>query len=451
MPRRRNWADGLPIYATFHDTVPRYLGRPFDEKYPLVYVNGHPPTSVLLAIPLLWLSFPSAFLSWNIISLASLAASLWIVQRQMRIGFTLWSVAPLAAFLLLSFPVWEHCQRGQLGLVLSLLATGAWAAERSGRPRLAGVLLGTATALKLFPMFLVFYYALRGRWKVVVAGLITLASLTAATAFVLGADAYRAYYLTVLPEIQWFRAAWNNDSLWGFWSRLFDPAPERERTEWLSRPIFYSPALARALSLISSAAISGALVREVRRDSQGRRNDLTFGLAVTAMLLMSPFCWAHYFPLLLVPLTVVWMQLPPRLFGRTLFLLAVTALWLDYPLVCTAHGPYGRAATPVESLGVLSYRFYALLGFFVLVMVELRPDVRIAPPAAETRRTVALGAVIMATLWVHPFYTSWHDSGLFKHLGVDFGIYRSLARATLAEARGQCTISSSCVRLRVNS
>jgi hypothetical protein len=290
-----------------------------------------------------------------------------------------------------------------------------------------------AAAIKLFPIFLVFYYALRGRWKVVIAGSVTIACLTTVTAFLLGLDSYRTYFLAILPEIQWVRAAWDNDSLWAYWSRLFDPAPERKRILWLTRPLFYSPALAKALSVISSAAICGLLVREVRRDPQRQRSDLTFSLAVTAMLLVSPICWAHYLPLLLVPLTVVWMKLPPSVFARALFLLTVTAFWLGYPLVWAVFGLYGRTATPVDSLGFISYQFYALLGFFVLALMELRPEVRAVAPVIAARRTMVLGAAIMATLWVHFFYATWREYGLFSYLGGDFGIFRSIAQAVLAE------------------
>ncbi len=94
-----------------------------------------------------------------------------------------------------------------------------------------GRTFGAATCIKLFPGFLFAYYALRGRWKVVAAGLVTVAGLTALTVLVLGIDAYRTYFFTVLPEIQWFRVGWNNDSVWGFWSRLFDPAPSIRGTD----------------------------------------------------------------------------------------------------------------------------------------------------------------------------------------------------------------------------
>ena len=360
--------------ADLHGPSPDGAARTFavslDDERSLVFLNAHPPTSVLFAIPFAWTDFSSSLLAWNLFSLSALAASLWIVQWQLRIPVSPWTIPPLLSALLLCHPLWEQCRHGQLTLALLLFVTGSWAAERSDRPWLAGVLLGAASAMKLFPALLVLYFALRGRWKVVTAGVMTIAGLTALTAMVLGLDAYRSYIVTVLPEIQWFRAGWSNDSLWGFWSRLFDPALEHERDRSLTEPLFYSPALARGLSLLSSAAVVAILAWEVRRDATGRRCDVTFALAVIAMLLISPICWDHYLLLLLVPLAVAWMELPPSRFAQGILLLVVAAIWTGYPLAWTAFGLGGRPAKPVDSLGVLSYQFYALIGLFALVLLE---------------------------------------------------------------------------------
>jgi len=368
----RNWLEGLPIYANQHEAALRYLGVQPDNRRSHVVVNAHPPTSVLLALPLARLRFADAFLAWNLVSLVALAASLWIVLRQLEIPFSACSFTALLALLLLCYPLWEQSRLGQLTLILLVLVTGTWAAERSGRLRLAGLLLATATMVKLFPGFLFLYYALRGRWKVVAAGFLTIAALLCLTAIILGIGACRTYFVSVLPSIQWFRVGWNNDSLWGFWSRLFDPAPEHERDRSLTEPLFYSPVLANALSLISSLAVLGIVARAVRWDATGRWSDLTFALAMTAMLLVSPVCWEHYLLLLLVPLAVVWLELPASLLARTLFVVIIAAFWLGYPLVWTAFDLNGRTATWLDSIGALSYQFYALLALLFLVLLELR-------------------------------------------------------------------------------
>ncbi len=535
----RSAFEELPIYGDLHESVQRYLGFHLNDRRWHVVVNAHPPTSILLALPFAELDFGRAFLTWNLVALAALIASLWIVQRQLRIPFSIGSLSPLLALLLLCFPLSEQCRLGQLTLILLLLISGTWAAERSGWPRLAGLLLGTATCIKLFPGFLFLYYALHGRRRVVIAGLATIAGLTALTAVILGIDAYRTYFFTVLPQIQWFRVGWNNNSLWGFWSRLFDPAPEHLRDQSLTEPLFYSPMLAKALSLGSLAVIVGILARAVRfrpshgagkgcpgptevgvpasagppipsrfrlkaglrqehAESQvgvpasagpsrptgssqesageprsteswavsgdsrptesglpphpafgrslpegrgeddsaslGQRHDLTFALAVTAMLLVSPICWEHYLLLLLAPLAIVWMNLPASRFARTLFLTIVVAFWLGYPVTWTAFGLNGRTATPIDSLGILSYQFYALLGFFALALMILRrgggPSLS---PSTAARQTLALGSVVMVALWAHVLHEMGQRYGLFHFIGGDFGIYRSIAAATLAE------------------
>ena len=249
---------------------PATSGAHLDPRHSYVIVNAHPPASVLLALPLARLNFATAFLVWNLMSLAALAASLWIVQRQLKIPIGFGSLAASLALLLICFPLWEQCRLGQLTLLLLVLVTGAWAAERSGRPRLAGSLLGAATMIKLFPGFLLVYYALRGRWKVVAAGVLAVTALTGLTISALGIEAHRAYFTTVLPAIQWFQVSWNNDSLWGFWSRLFDPAPEHTRDRSLTVPLLHSPILATSLSLVSAAAISAILAMDLRRGARIR-------------------------------------------------------------------------------------------------------------------------------------------------------------------------------------
>jgi hypothetical protein len=108
----------------------------------------------------------------------------------------------------------------------------------------------------------------------------------------------------------------------------------------------------------------------VRRDASGCRSDLTYALAVTAMLLISPVCWDHYLLLLLIPLAIIWMELPASAYARALLLLSLLAIWLGYPVVWTLFDLNGRVATPIQSLAVLSYQFYALLGLFGLALFE---------------------------------------------------------------------------------
>ena len=59
--------------------MPLYLGRPQADWERDIAYNAHPPTSVLLALPVTGLDLPDAVLAWNLVTLAALLASLAIV------------------------------------------------------------------------------------------------------------------------------------------------------------------------------------------------------------------------------------------------------------------------------------------------------------------------------------------------------------------------------------
>src|SRR5262249_28272884 len=159
-------------------------------------------------------------LVWSVCSLVALLVSLWLIVRGLTVPVSVWSAFPMVVFLLMGNPLREHLSQGQLNLALLALLTGAWAAERSGRPGVAGIFLGVATALKLFPGFLFLYFALMKQWRLVLAGGLALLAVSALTVGILGVESYQAYVSDVLPRIEWFRAGWNNSSLVGFWSKL---------------------------------------------------------------------------------------------------------------------------------------------------------------------------------------------------------------------------------------
>ena len=103
----RNLFEGVPIYAPLSIPLRRYVGAPADAMG-LVIINAHPPTSVLLALPFARLDFDIAFPAWNLVMLAPIAASLWIVARQLGISPTRWDVFPAIALSLLCSAVWQQ-------------------------------------------------------------------------------------------------------------------------------------------------------------------------------------------------------------------------------------------------------------------------------------------------------------------------------------------------------
>lgn len=385
----RNLLEGLPVYASHQITIPRYLGHPMAQGEPVV-VNAHPPSSVLLALPLTAFEFAGAFCLWNLLSLNALLLSLWLIKRGLQIPVSFSSSLMGVALLLLCDPLWSQVGHAQLNLVLTLLLTGTWSAERSGQTRLAGALLGIATAIKLFPGFLVVYYAWRQRWSVVTSAFVSLLVVVVLSAAVLGVDTYCDYFTRVLPATTHFQVGWKNASLFGLWSRLFDPDLAQtvnvQRTEaWLDEP-----RLARVGALICSATLVALLAWVTRPASPRAAGDPGFALAMIAMLLVSPITWPHYLLILLVPIAVVWVRLPPTVAARTSFAIILAGFWMAPQRLWSIFKLNGRAAMPFEALVLLPYQCYALLGLFALGILELRGSGRSAPAGPREQSASAL-------------------------------------------------------------
>src|SRR5207245_1686986 len=132
------------------------------------------------------LDYPDAVLVWNLLSLAALVLSLWLVCRALRISAPAWSVFPAITLMLLCNPLRQTVYLGQFNLILLVVCIGVWSAARSEKQWLAGTLLGLATAIKLFPGFLFVYFVLRRQWKVVGAGVAAFVVLTLVTVACLG-------------------------------------------------------------------------------------------------------------------------------------------------------------------------------------------------------------------------------------------------------------------------
>jgi Glycosyltransferase family 87 len=402
-----NLLHGAPVYGSLAQAMEQYLGlRVRDPEHLTLNVNGHPPTSILLVTPLATLDYPDAVLVWNLLSLAALGVSLWIVQRQLRIECSVWSLLPILSLLLLCGPLRHHTHLGQFSLLLLLLLTGTWAAARTGRLGCAGVLLGVATTVKLFPAFLFLYFLTRCQWRAVVMGLLTFALLTGATLAATGPAAGLTYAQEVLPSLRQYHSSWHNMSLAGYFNRLFDPyippkpshvsvpAPGEvsgaaaedagggsdvvDRMEvYPTVPMWRNQLLARAGIVLSCSVVTVLCVWASWRSRSLAQSDRAFALSLVGMLLVSPITWDHYLLILLFPWVLVWVALPVSALARGLFLVLSATLWTFPPIVWSIwlsavpvnHRPTWETATPLHTLTILSLHCYALLSLFAFLFV----------------------------------------------------------------------------------
>jgi hypothetical protein len=366
----RNALQGQPVYLPMEQSVKRDFGDAAEARFAY---NAHPPASVLLALPFALLDYQTAYLSWNLLSVGCLLASLWMVARHAALRRS--EALFLGTLLVVSNAFLHQTVQGQWNLVLMLLIVSAWVSERSGREGLSGSLLGLAAAIKIFPGFLALYYLARKEWRGLFAVVTSflVANLLAAWAF--GVGAFSDYVRDVLPELARFRDAWPNASLLGFWSRLFDGQYGRVV------PVVRSGLLTQSLTLACGAAVVGITARRVARARGRTQKDLGWAFCCVTMLLVSPITWDHYFLLLVLPFVLAWKS-AGRSWGARVAcsllafgLLTLNPRWIWQLVLGGGHGPRADLdiATPLQSLTVIALQFYLLLGLYLLLLVRPRP------------------------------------------------------------------------------
>jgi hypothetical protein len=405
----RYYFQGTPVYAAQETAITHYRGSPRDPGEVFNEYNAHLPAAVLLTLPLAFLDYPDAFLVWDLLSLVAFAVSLALVVYQLPLRISPWALLPLLTLLLFCNPFRQQLNQGQLNLLLLLLLTGAWAADRSGHPWWAGALLGTAAAVKIFPAFVFLYFVARRDWRAVAAGGLAVLVWTGLTAAVLGPSCYRDYVENVLPHVATYRDSWINFSLTGLWYKLLAGTAQGGHTSslWHNPPAATLTAVVSALAIVAVVAVVCARARSVAD------RDRAFALCVTAMLLVSPITWDHYFVLLLLPLVVfpaLGRGLRPRpnagaIVWRVAFFVALAVLWAPpvyfwwaFRLPVTLHGWHEEwhhvVGQPWQTLAVFSFHTYALLGLFLLGLAAARvapveapglpsPTSGEAPPSVE--------------------------------------------------------------------
>jgi alpha-1,2-mannosyltransferase len=357
----REALSGRNAYPELSDAAVRLLGEAGQGDRLAPRVNPHPPFSVLLCLPMAMLDYGRALWVWRLATAALIFAAVALLLAMLRSPLWPVVVAPQLLVLATAAPVSTTLYQGQWnGLLLALIVV-AWAAARGRHHGLAGMALGFAAAIKLFPALLIGWLALRGRWRSVVVALMTFAILQGIAALVLGSESFGTH-LQALRSAGRYRSGWTNASLPAFWARLFDPS-----LDWAMTPLLRAPILAAALTLVSCAAVLVVATRSALTAHDAASEDRSFGVALLATLLIGPLTWEHT---LLLALPVPWLAPPRPGFCRVLTAIALTAAWVA-PLTFFAplirlHGGQ-LAAGPLGLLGAPSINFYALTALLAAV------------------------------------------------------------------------------------
>ena len=287
--------------------------------YPADHVNLNPPAVVVAYAPLTYVSTQTAQTIFTLLGVGCvIVSSRWISKAIPRTPSLV-----LASIVLAVDAGWINLWLQQEGLLLMLIVTAAWIADREHRDLSAGGWAGLAIYAKPFLAVLILYWVWRRRWRRIAATFATGSVLLLVGAALAGPAAYGSWWrsLGLAPAPY----APLNASLLGLWSRTFFGSE-------------FAPALIREPLAVLITAWTVSLVALlwviVRRIAADRDNvDRTWALVLMGSLLASPLGWIYYLPIVAGPLlgcvggfiswACVWVSLGILLIFRSEVLVAL--------------------------------------------------------------------------------------------------------------------------------
>ncbi|MDO5511200.1 glycosyltransferase 87 family protein [Corynebacterium sp.] len=265
----------------------------------------YPPLAALLFVPLTWVPYGVALVTWTVASVVLLWWCLVIVVRHAVPGahhrvIATW-ILPLA---LLSEPVRETLAFGQINIILMALVLVDTLTRRPWLPR--GVLIGLAAAIKLTPAVFILVFLVRRQWRDAAVTFAFGVGFTLAAALVSWGNSW-TYWLETLTDTGRIggEAYASNQSIRGVLARLAEPGERADSLLWL-------------------VLVIGALGLVVAAMWRARTMLATVLLASTVALVCSPVSWSHHW-VWLIPLAVTLLLGPGRTLGVVVLLAVATS------------------------------------------------------------------------------------------------------------------------------
>lgn len=262
-----------------------------------------PPFHVILLLPFVPLGYEKARIAFLLLNNFLLFSSLALILKARendRPSMPQFLLALLLVFTL--EPIYVSLELGQVDFVILFLIAVAFWGYKSGRNVIVGVCLGLATMIKLSPAILIIYFLWKREFSVFVSAVAATFLAGAVSWMVANHEAMLFFSTAILPALLKGTAFFQNQSLNGFFSRLFvEPGLYYSLQEFPSIP------QVRALTAVASLALVaiGAFVTRKRISRNSLRFDLELSLAIVTMLLVSTISWEHYFTWLLLPFLVL--------------------------------------------------------------------------------------------------------------------------------------------------
>ena len=318
----------------------------------------YPPYTLPLFAVMSVIGFSAAATVWQLVQVAALAWLVWDLSTPR----TARRVASLSIMAILFYPVITNLVLGQGGLVTMATLWLANTMLRRGRQRVAGSLVAAGSALKLFPLAVVFIFVVGRRW-LAVAGSATSLLLAAAVTLPWVANLWPEYIQRVLYSKVMSSTTFPDDqSIFGAVNRTLTANPYQHRLGDL-------PVLAHTLGAVAALGVLAVVFTMAWRL---RRSDdsLAYALVLAVLPLTLPYSWQHYYVL---ALPLMWLVASRAIEQRRLWLmlgatlafvsLSIAAATIDHPYWNVQDWPSGLEAIYLNG---------SVIGAIVLILSGMR-------------------------------------------------------------------------------
>ncbi len=263
---------------------------------------GHPPTTPFWYLPLAEFSKPvaaqlSTFLVWLLLPVHT-----FLCARDLKFPVPLATASLAAATLFASKFVKYHCDATQFSEPIAVLYVVAWSLLRKGQDGRAGVCLGAALTIKLFPGLLLVMLLLARRFRALASAIATYLAVAAVMTHVYGVRAWYEFFRQQGGISDEWLGSIDNSSLGGLVLQVLTPPCVAQ-----AHPSRNASLVTFACSLVLLAAagyFSMAYFRRAR-ERDPRAIDLPFALFVLLSVFLNPWVWDHYAVLTVQPLFIL--------------------------------------------------------------------------------------------------------------------------------------------------
>ncbi|MCU0493503.1 MAG: DUF2029 domain-containing protein [Chloroflexaceae bacterium] len=346
--------DGLPLYD-LAGVAANHFG--FSYKWPPFYVA--------LLRPFVGFDGTLVLMGHRIVNMLLLALTAWLLLRQARH----WTIGA-ALLLLFNFrPATDTMAFGQVDVLMLCGFTLVLLAAMRGRDDLAGAVVAILSLIKIYPVLLMAFFLVQGRWQAVRGAIVAGLACTAMSILAFGWQTHWFYLFNIVPIMGegGGGTAWiENQTFNGWLSRMVAPqiVAEPFSVGWISLATY------GFFGLMLGCAVLHRLRRPPPQpgatlDWNGA-TPLHFSLLAMILIIGVPAAWMHYHTVAILCFAALLLRPQP-----TVPLGQAALLALAYALVAYGNQWSFTNSAIAGGLGVLgySYKFYGVL---ILWLVTLR-------------------------------------------------------------------------------